>query len=209
MSGQASISSFFSPPAKPKKARSHSPIDLTLSDDEPRQKRRRMNDSLPVLPSPAEKWNYTPGSPSNPLPSQAVSSAAAIRKATLKKMLLEDNNPLLRRKQSREFSESSRDDRSEYDSDDTTVSKVKAKKSTTRSTKSDAPVGPSGKAYTPLEKQVLEVPEADYIAPTHRLIRLLSSRKPTLEPFLWLKSDTNTSSTKRMPKSALLSTFLS
>lgn len=210
-SQQPMISTYFSQKPSPTKQRkrSNSPIDLTLDnlddhDDAPPKKRTRTNGHLqsPIDSPPgigkagpslkqhtgqAEQWRFVPTSPESPRPEKNIYTAAEemTRKKNheaFKKKLLEENSLFIRKKPSREGSESAMDvdhnpelheykagdtDGSGSDSDPafTTLHKQFSNKSKDRG-KGKAPlirkqkvedVGPSGQTWTPLEKQVSRV----------------------------------------------------
>ncbi|KAH8829663.1 DNA mismatch repair protein MSH3 [Flagelloscypha sp. PMI_526] len=100
MPAQATISAFFTPSPR-KQKRSSSPVDLTISDDEaPKPKRRRL--------SPGLRDQTCPLSPAQ----------AKRRKDFERKLLFNDNNPLLKRRSHLEYTASPSPDLDEALSDD-------------------------------------------------------------------------------------------
>ncbi|KAL1748072.1 muts domain V-domain-containing protein [Schizophyllum fasciatum] len=192
MSGQPTISAYFSqaPPRTVTGKRPSSPIEI--SDDEAgrdKKKQRTAGPSTSVyFSSPrrapasgagtAEQWRY---SPEKPAPPRGESAARQQAKDEFRRRLLQQNNRFLSRKPSEpvvsppaEENGDGGDDEEEERSkkfDDLEAMfarkpKAGAKRQTSGASKAKAPkkaepVGPSGEPYTPLEKQVLELKQAN------------------------------------------------
>lgn len=167
---QPIISSYFSPSPHSKKRKGSDSIATHSETVTPRphKLRRSIADETssrtPISESPVARWRFatdSPGKPvDQPIVDKATLAAKKARREAFKQKLLGENNPFTKRSENDSSPANKPPEGDVASSDDETQPSFRKKVDTFAHAKGAKPkgsaqeVGPSGKSYTPLEKQV-------------------------------------------------------